>query len=75
MNETNVTLNQSCPRISEDELTEFEHQLKVSLPADYREFLLAYNRGDLVGKDIKPCRVLYLTAENPDMLKRRLNTH
>jgi hypothetical protein len=33
---------------------------------------LAFNRGDLISKEIEPCRVLYLTAENPDMLKRRL---
>src|SRR5262249_1415932 len=33
---------------------------------------LAFNRGELIGKEIEPCRVLYMTAENPDMLKRRL---
>jgi hypothetical protein len=33
---------------------------------------LAFNRGELIGKNVKPCRVLYLTAENPDDLKRRL---
>ncbi len=33
---------------------------------------LAFNRPDLIGKEIEPCRVLYMTAENPDMLKRRI---
>ncbi len=33
---------------------------------------LAYDRSDLIGKRVEPCRVLYMTAENPDMLKRRL---
>jgi AAA domain len=33
---------------------------------------LAFDRGDLIGIEIEPCRVLYMTAENPDMLKRRL---
>jgi cell wall assembly regulator SMI1 len=42
---TNVTIGDSFPRMDEMRIREFERQLGITLPHDYRNFLVAHNGG------------------------------
>src|SRR4051812_40221582 len=43
---TNITISESFePQLSDKDLVEVEQQLRISLPLDYREFLLTHNGG------------------------------
>ena len=41
----NITIYESYPPLKEDDIVAAERQLGISLPADYRNFLLKHNGG------------------------------
>src|SRR5438045_2278196 len=42
---SNITFRKSPPAVGPDEVSQLEQQLGITLPADYREFLLTTNGG------------------------------
>ncbi len=41
----NVTISESYPPLSEEDVSQFERELGIDLPDDYRQFLLTHNGG------------------------------